>query len=115
MNKWNKKSGLCLGASLLLLLAACNEKTDRITIDVAQEGAEIPSSLYGVFFEEITHSGDGGLYAEMVMNRGFEDDNLPSGTVYKDGFAVAKELPCYSNDSINHFKVKWKDGKAMDG
>lgn len=115
MNKWNKISGLCAGASLLLSLVACDGKTDRITIDVMQEGAEVPSSLYGVFFEEITHSGDGGLYAEMVVNRGFEDGNLPSGTTYKDGFAVAQSLPCYSNDSINNFKVKWNDGKAMNG
>lgn len=104
-----------LSAFLLLPLLACSPEADRITIDIAQEGAEVPASLYGVFFEEITHSGDGGLYAEMVVNRGFEDGNLPSGTTYKDGYAVAKSLPCYSNDSINHFKVKWADGKAMNG
>lgn len=100
---------------LLPLLACGNQEADQITVDVTSEGAEIPSSLYGVFFEEITHSGDGGLYAEMVKNRGFEDGTLPSGTTYEDGYAVAKPLPCYLNDSINHFKVKWDDGKAMDG
>nr|WP_129730324.1 alpha-L-arabinofuranosidase C-terminal domain-containing protein [Parabacteroides goldsteinii] len=113
-NKWYKRSGWLAGLSLCLSMVACN-KSDQIIVDVSQEGAEVPSSLYGVFFEEITHSGDGGLYAEMVLNRGFEDGNLPSGTVYEDGYAVSKDLPCYSNDSINHFKVKWQDGKAMNG
>lgn len=28
--------------------------------------------LYGVFFEDINHAADGGLYAEMVQNRSFE-------------------------------------------
>lgn len=113
-NKWNKRQGWLAGLSLCLSMVACT-KSDQIIIDVAQEGAEVPSSLYGVFFEEITHSGDGGLYAEMVVNRGLEDGNLPSGTTYKDGYAVAKSLPCYSNDSINNFKVKWQDDKAMNG
>jgi len=88
---------------------------DVITIDVADKGASIPESLYGIFFEEITHSGDGGLYAEMIINRGFEDGNLPSGTVLHDGFACAAHKHCYSNDSINRFKVDWKDFDAMNG
>jgi len=33
--------------------------------------------LYGIFFEEINCGGDGGLYAEMVRNRGFEDAAAP--------------------------------------
>lgn len=28
--------------------------------------------LYGIFFEDINHAADGGLYAEMVRNRSFE-------------------------------------------
>lgn len=28
---------------------------------------------YGLFFEEINHAGEGGLYAELVKNRSFED------------------------------------------
>ena len=30
--------------------------------------------LYGIFFEEINRAGDGGLYAELVANRSFEDN-----------------------------------------
>lgn len=86
---------------------------DIITVDGAIIGDKVPASLYGVFFEEISHAGDGGLYAEMVQNRGFEDGTLPSGTTLIDGFACAPALPCYSNDSINRFKIKWDEDSAM--
>ncbi len=32
--------------------------------------------LYGIFFEDINHAADGGLYAEMVQNRSFEFDKI---------------------------------------
>jgi len=35
--------------------------------------------LYGIFFEDINHAADGGLYAEMVRNRGFEFSSLDNG------------------------------------
>ncbi|RYG47676.1 alpha-N-arabinofuranosidase, partial [bacterium] len=31
------------------------------------------SSMYGVFFEEINHAGDGGIYSELVKNRSFRE------------------------------------------
>ena len=68
-----------------LLLAACSQPQAEITIDVAQHDADIPSSMYGIFFEEINHAGDGGLYAELVQNRGFEDTSVPEGYRVKDG------------------------------
>jgi alpha-L-arabinofuranosidase len=44
-----------------------------ITVDVAHPGAKISPTLYGVFFEEINHAGDGGIYAELINNRSFEE------------------------------------------
>ncbi|KAI3444257.1 hypothetical protein Pfo_000922 [Paulownia fortunei] len=40
----------------------------------------IPNTLFGIFFEEINHAGAGGLWAELVSNRGFEagGPNTPS-------------------------------------
>ena len=112
MKTWMKKMVQFGG---LFSLLSCNQPIDVVTIDLSKEEAEIPSSLYGIFFEEITHSGDGGLYAEMIRNRGFEDGTLPSGTVLKDGKAIAKPLHCYSNDSINHFSIAWSDSLFMEG
>ncbi|XP_062197585.1 alpha-L-arabinofuranosidase 1-like isoform X2 [Phragmites australis] len=33
---------------------------------------KIPETLFGLFFEEINHAGAGGIWAELVNNRGFE-------------------------------------------
>ncbi|WJX25506.1 aspartate-semialdehyde dehydrogenase-like protein [Trifolium repens] len=43
-------------------------------------GKQIPNTFMGVFFEEINHAGAGGLWAELVSNRGFEagGENDPS-------------------------------------
>ncbi|XP_061356004.1 alpha-L-arabinofuranosidase 1-like [Gastrolobium bilobum] len=43
-------------------------------------GRLIPDTLFGIFFEEINHAGAGGLWAELVSNRGFEagGPNIPS-------------------------------------
>ncbi|MED6204764.1 aspartate-semialdehyde dehydrogenase-like protein [Stylosanthes scabra] len=43
-------------------------------------GSPIPDTLFGIFFEEINHAGAGGLWAELVSNRGFEagGPNTPS-------------------------------------
>lgn len=54
-----------------------------------QPGHPINKTQYGVFFEEISHAGEGGLYAELVKNRSFEDstDSIPDWTFYKTGVA----------------------------
>ena len=43
--------------------------TEEVVVNLRQKGTDISSSMYGVFFEEINHAGDGGLYAELVQNR----------------------------------------------
>ncbi|MDR2754846.1 MAG: carbohydrate binding domain-containing protein [Planctomycetaceae bacterium] len=46
--------------------------TAALTIQVNQPEIKVSSSLYGIFFEEINHAGDGGLYPELIRNRSFE-------------------------------------------
>jgi alpha-L-arabinofuranosidase len=48
-----------------------------LTVQVDQPGVKISPTLYGIFFEEINLAGDGGLYAELVRNRSFEDSEKP--------------------------------------
>ncbi|GAY33442.1 hypothetical protein CUMW_007250 [Citrus unshiu] len=54
-------------------------QTARLLVDASQ-GRPIPETLFGIFFEEINHAGAGGLWAELVSNRGFEagGQNIPS-------------------------------------
>ena len=44
----------------------------RITVDTAAPRVAVNPRMYGIFFEEINHAGDGGLYAELIRNRDFE-------------------------------------------
>lgn len=72
--------------ALLLVSGGCTpdeEPEATIRIDLARRGADIPASMYGIFFEEINHAGDGGLYAEQIQNRGFEDSSVPEGYTVK--------------------------------
>ncbi len=49
-----------------------------------EKGANIQKGMYGLFFEDINYSGDGGLYAEMIENDSFESlkSNGKGGTTY---------------------------------
>ncbi|HWA25056.1 MAG TPA: alpha-L-arabinofuranosidase C-terminal domain-containing protein [Lacunisphaera sp.] len=59
-----------LAPSLLLLAAPLPAAT--VAVNVGQPGPSINSAMWGVFFEDINFGADGGLYAELVKNRGFE-------------------------------------------
>jgi alpha-L-arabinofuranosidase len=77
------KSLLLNVAAFALLLASpfltsqLRSAPAMVTVDVTKPGHAISPTLYGIFFEDINCSADGGLYAEMVRNRNFEDSNLP--------------------------------------
>ena len=44
-----------------------------INLEVASSGGNASSPLtYGAMFEDINHSGDGGIYAELIQNRAFQ-------------------------------------------
>lgn len=48
-----------------------------LNIDLSAKGNAISPLHYGIFFEDINHAADGGLYAELIRNRSFEDDTNP--------------------------------------
>ena len=62
-----------------LLAAALHAGEAQLTIKADQPGTRISPLLYGIFFEEINRAGDGGIYAEMIQNRSFEDAAAPVG------------------------------------
>lgn len=47
----------------------------RITVYQNEKYKDL-GDLYGLFFEDINHAADGGLYAELVQNRSFEFDKI---------------------------------------
>ena len=60
-------------AALCLSMAATAQVS--MDIDAQKRSALISDHQYGLFFEEINHAGDGGLYAELIRNRSFEDNS----------------------------------------
>ncbi len=66
---------LVFAGALLLATASLpcfSQATAHLTVDVAETVAKVSPTLYGIMSEEINHSYDGGLYAEMVSNRTFK-------------------------------------------
>ena len=53
--------------------------THFMEVKTAKIGAPVQSTMYGIFFEDINYAADGGLYAELVMNRSFEFPNAFAG------------------------------------
>jgi alpha-N-arabinofuranosidase len=50
----------------------------NFTVDASRPAGKVSPKLYGLMTEEINHSYDGGLYAELIRNRAFLDDaNTP--------------------------------------
>ena len=50
-----------------------------MNINSAERGPLTSPYQWGLFFEEINHAGDGGLYAELVRNRSFEESQYDNG------------------------------------
>ena len=50
--------------------------TSSIIIDLDGFSVPVNKNLYGVTIEEINHAIDGGVYAEMIQNRSFEDGSI---------------------------------------
>ena len=48
-------------------------------VNTKKLGAPVAPTMYGLFFEDINYAADGGLYAELVMNRSFEFPNAFAG------------------------------------
>jgi len=78
-----------LGAPVDGAAAAEEPAPAVLTIHVDRPGPALNPTQYGVFYEEISHAGDGGLYAELVRNRSFEDslDAIPNWTFHAGGGA----------------------------
>ena len=72
-----------LGLALVIITGvglaapAASPPTATITVRAGEPGLPISPVLYGVFFEDINCSADGGIYAELIRNRSFEDSEKP--------------------------------------
>jgi alpha-L-arabinofuranosidase len=66
-----------LSLFLLAGLTAARAEDSSITVKVDQPAHPVAPTLWGIFFEDINLSADGGIYPELVRNRSFEDADKP--------------------------------------
>jgi alpha-N-arabinofuranosidase len=77
MNKPSPLAMTCAAVALFVAVLAPAVRADNVSatldVDVDKPGPAIPRTFYGLMTEEINHSYDGGLYAELIQNRTFQD------------------------------------------
>jgi alpha-L-arabinofuranosidase len=69
-------------AAVLASVISTNAQPAKITVDAAHPAHPISPTLWGIFFEDINMSTDGGIYPELVRNRSFEDADAPENWTF---------------------------------
>ena len=93
-----------------LLTALCLPLTAApatLTVEVDKPGHKVSPMLWGIFFEDINLSADGGLYAELVRNRNFQDSDKPDHwtTVASGGAEVSLTVDTAQPASAKNLRV----------
>lgn len=103
-----KQNLLCFAAAALLM-SSCGGivPEEELVINLQEKGAEVAPSMYGIFFEEINHAGDGGLYAELVKNRSFEELEMPEGYYAEGDILHLKEVCNHLTGEVRHGSFRW--------
>ncbi|MBF8295333.1 MAG: Extracellular exo-alpha-L-arabinofuranosidase precursor [Bacteroidetes bacterium] len=108
---------------LLIVLWSCSAISQTnpaasLMIHADKPGPQISPTLYGIFFEEINCAGDGGLYAELIRNRSFEESSTPvHWKMIKEGMVDAQMSvdSMYSVSEKNEHYLKMKVILALEG
>jgi alpha-L-arabinofuranosidase len=92
-----------LAAVVLASAISTNAQPAKITVDAAHPGHAISPTLWGIFFEDINLSADGGLYPELVRNRSFEDSDKPESWKFSSGAGGGSTAAIDSSRPLNTF------------
>ena len=89
---------------LSLLCATASWAQVQLTLSPDDYGVSLTPSPYGIFFEEINHAADGGLWSEMVRNRSFEDNaDTPESWVGQSGTTLSVASTHLMNSAQQHY------------
>ncbi len=85
------------------------QQSATITIDAGKKEAPVSKTFHGIFFEEISHAGEGGLYAELIQNRGFEEANIPEGMKLVNDKLVPPATPGFTTPlhAVSDWTMDW--------
>ena len=74
--------------------------TAKIIIDVTEEVGNL-GDLFGIFFEDLNHAADGGLYAQMIRNGSFEFSPIDNSSYHAmTGWEIIKGRTSRINHSV---------------
>lgn len=105
----------------LLQVQVAFAQTRNITVEVNKPGAQIPRTLFGLFFEDINFGADGGLYPERIKNRSFEFPNPMMGWKPLDPKDTTGQLQIFDAGSIkdtansHYLRIKAPTGNKRFG
>ncbi|MGC8744609.1 MAG: alpha-L-arabinofuranosidase C-terminal domain-containing protein [Verrucomicrobiia bacterium] len=99
-----KYSLIILWAFAISLQAAVS--SSKITVQADKQLHQISPILWGIFFEDINLSADGGIYPEQVRNRSFEDSDRPVYWEIKEYGNARGEISIDSSRPLNPFNRK---------
>jgi alpha-L-arabinofuranosidase len=85
-----------------------------LTVEVDKPGHRISPNLWGIFFEDINLSADGGIYPELVRNRSFEDSEQPDSWTLSESNSGKSRIAIDSSQPLNPFN-RHSLGVTMDG
>jgi alpha-N-arabinofuranosidase len=71
-----------------MLATARADVAATLNIEVNRPGPKIAPNFYGLMTEEINHAYDGGLYAELIQNRTFQDPPPRGWKASADGLPI---------------------------
>jgi alpha-N-arabinofuranosidase len=92
----NSVYAMALSGMLLGNQAWAQERT-KLTLQLDHPGADASALLYGLMTEEINYSYDGGIYAELIRNRSFKDNNKNP-----DHWSLIKNAPDSSKIALDN-------------
>ena len=98
--------------TLFMSCSATQQAKEEIVINLQERGADIAPSMYGVFFEEINHAGDGGLYAELVQNRSFEEKEMPAGFHAEGNRLLPKPVKYHLTGEVRNRSYRWNTAEV---
>lgn len=80
-----------------------------VTVDVnaSQPGASVAPSMYGIFFEEINHGAEGGLYGELIQNRSFEESLPIEGCTQVGENSRPEPMEHYALGKDKDWQARW--------
>jgi alpha-L-arabinofuranosidase len=84
----------------ILSLSLAADLASAINLTVSSTGGNVTSPLmYGLVFEDINNSGDGGIYAELIQNRAFQGSAQYPSTL-SPWTAVGDEILTLQNTTV---------------